>query len=221
MSDTLLLRLRHITRSYGERSVLRGVDLDIHRGQMIGIRGRSGSGKSTLARILVGLDTGFSGERLVGDHGSRRCAHLVFQDSMQSLNPHVALKWSLTEAAVAPGSLWDVVRGSRRSEGKIADALTEVGLSQHLLDVKPSQLSGGQRQRAALARALLSGARLLVFDEPVASLDPSVQARILNLLVRIRADRGPAMVVISHDHAVLEYLCDTVYDLDGGTLCVR
>ena len=221
MSDSLILSLRRVCRFYGERGVLRGVDLDIRDGEVIGIRGRSGSGKSTLARILVGLDDGFSGERSLHSSDRRRATHLVFQDSMQSLNPYIALKWSLSEAAVAPGSLSDVLRGPRRMREKLADALTEVGLPEHLLDVRPPQLSGGQRQRAALARALLSGARLLVLDEPVASLDPSVQARILNLLVRIRADRGPAMVVISHDHSVLEYLCDTVYDLDGGVLCVR
>ncbi len=221
MSSAPVLSLRGVSRSYGDHEVLRGVDLDIYDGAVIGVRGRSGSGKSTLARILVGLDDGFSGERSAYGSDGQRCAHLVFQDSLQSLNPRIALKWSLAEAAVAPASLLDVLRGPRRVREKIVDALTEVGLPQHLLDVRPPQLSGGQRQRAALARALLSGARLLVLDEPVASLDPSVQARILNLLVRIRADRGPAMVVISHDHSVLEYLCDTVYDLDGGVLCVR
>lgn len=206
-----VLELRGVRRVYDDQVVLDGIDLEIPLGVMYGVRGESGSGKSTLARIIAGLDREYSGTRRGGD------AHLVFQDSLQALNPRIRLSWSLAEAA-SDGSLRDTWRILHRNRDRLTDALTEVGLPHDLLDRRPGRLSGGQRQRAAIARALLSHARLIVLDEPVAALDPSVQARILNLLVRLHRHRALSIVVISHDHAVLDYLCDRQYHLQGGRL---
>lgn len=224
-----LIRVSGLSRSFGSQSVLKDVSLTVRSGERVGIRGASGSGKTTLAAILAGLDTGFEGTRV--------CApgvpHLVMQDSLQSLNPRLAVKWSLAEARAAAvrnqsdrsvqaahGSRFRPLLSTilRRDYQRIADALTEVGLSEDLLNARPGQLSGGQRQRVAIARALLSGAHVLILDEPVAALDPSIQARILNLLQRISVDTRLGMVIISHDHDVLDFLCERQLQLQGGRL---
>lgn len=207
------VELSGICRAFGSLSVLDQLNFALAPGERVGIRGASGSGKSTLAAILAGLDEGFTGTRRV----EQGALHLVMQDSLQSLNPRIRVRWSLAEACAA-GQGGSLIRHRRDQHGTLRDALTEVGLSGDLLDLRPGRLSGGQRQRVAIARALLSGARVLVLDEPVAALDPSVQARILNLLQRIAPLRNLGMIVISHDHDVLDFLCERQLHLQGGRL---
>lgn len=218
---TDLLTLRDVSRTFDGREVLRDLSLDVRAGDAIGIRGASGSGKSTLARIISGIDTEFDGTRIL----HTTSVHMMFQDSLQSFNPRIPLYWSLHEAWLAGRDALQLrLTGRDASElrlpfpAALARALHHVGLPAPLARRRPGQLSGGQRQRAALARALLSGAELLVLDEPVAALDPSVQARVLNVLTTLVAEERFAMIMISHDHAVLAHTCKDEYLLDGGSL---
>ncbi|MBU8544336.1 MULTISPECIES: dipeptide ABC transporter ATP-binding protein [Roseomonadaceae] len=180
-----------------------GVSLRIAPGEALGLVGESGSGKSTLARAAVGLVVPTAGMiRVFGQdpaeaRGRRqmaRAVQMVFQDAAGSLNPRLTIAQILAEPlavhALAPP-------GARRTHAR--RLLEEVGLAEAHLDRYPHQLSGGQRQRVAIARALAVDPRLLVCDEPVSALDMTVQAQVLDLLGRIRRERGLALLFIGHD----------------------
>jgi oligopeptide/dipeptide ABC transporter ATP-binding protein len=208
--DVLAARLRHTER------VLRavdGVDLQVARGEALGLVGESGSGKSTLARALAGLQPVDSGEiRLDGrplparrSRDDHRRIQMVFQDPYSSLNPRMTVGSML-------GELLRVHHVVPRPEiaAESGQLLTMVGLDPGALTRYPRQFSGGQRQRVAIARALALRPDLLIADEPVSSLDVSVQATILNLLRDLRAELGLALLLIAHNLAVVRHLCDRV-----------
>ncbi|MGK7870851.1 dipeptide ABC transporter ATP-binding protein [Falsiroseomonas sp. E2-1-a20] len=180
-----------------------GVSFSIAPGEALGLVGESGSGKSTIARAAVGLVAPASGTIRVFGHdpaessGRRamaRAVQMVFQDAAGSLNPRLTIAQILAEP-LAVHALAPPTQRSARAQR----LLEEVGLSALHLDRYPHQLSGGQRQRVAIARALAVDPRLLVCDEPVSALDMTVQAQVLDLLGRIRRERGLALLFIGHD----------------------
>src|SRR6516225_9300611 len=184
---TLGLR-RHVT-------ALDEVDLTLHEGDVFGLVGESGSGKSTLAQVimrLVDVTDGtirYRGEDItkLSPRDLRRVRariQMVFQDTHSSLNPRKTVRQALTD----PLRMCRVERKHQRD--RILDLLDQVGLSARLLDRYPHELSGGQRQRVGIARALTMNPELLIADEPVSSLDVSLQAQILNLLVGLRRQLG-------------------------------
>jgi peptide/nickel transport system ATP-binding protein len=193
-----------------------GVSFDVRRGEILGIVGESGCGKSTTARLILRLiepDDGevhFEGQDTltassVELKAFRRQVQMVFQDPYSSLNPRMNI-----EDAVAFNAL---VHGYSRSEAraKAWDVLHKVGLRAEQFGRRyPHELSGGQRQRVNIARALVLDPKLVVLDEPVSSLDKSVQAQVLNLLQNLKSDLGLTYVFISHDLHVIEYLSDRV-----------
>ena len=178
-------------------------------GEFVGLVGESGSGKSTIARLILGLDAPTSGT--IARDGA---AQIVFQDPSSALNPRRRVETLVTQALEA--GRWRVPAGERRA--RAAALLRETGLSIDLAPRYPRQLSGGQRQRVNIARALGTTPRLLVADEIVSGLDVALQAQIIELLMRLRAEHGIALVFISHDLAVVRALCERVIVLQGGEI---
>jgi peptide/nickel transport system ATP-binding protein len=236
MTATLLL-LRNLRKTYrlrrGFLDRLRGrsrdvnavdnVTLPIPRGAILGLVGESGCGKSTLARLMVGLarptdgDVVWNGTALPALSGQgrrefRAGVQMVFQDTQSSLNPRKRIRTTLTEALAAHG----VARSER--DARIGLLLDQVGIDPQFLGRFPHELSGGQRQRIGIARALAMEPSLLVADEPVSSLDVSLQGQIINLLRELNASLGLTIVLISHDLAVVARICDQVAVMYGGQI---
>ena len=203
-------------------TAVNNVGFTLHENEFVGIVGESGSGKSTVARILCGLEAPSQGEvviagRNVSDGGAVSRAHqrahvqMVFQDPQSALNPRRRVASIVTQALEAAGEGTYAERLAR------AEALlSEIGLPPEAATRFPAQLSGGQRQRVNIARALCATPRILIADEIVSGLDVSVQAQLLNLLMRLRRQRGFSMLFISHDLSVVRCLCDRVLVMYRG-----
>ena len=194
---------------------LRQVSLDLAPGETLGIVGESGCGKSTLARCMAGLEAPdggeilWQGEPLAAVASGRvraRRIQMVFQDPYASLNPRMSLA-ALLDEVLAVHEL-AATRAERRD--KVDELLTTVGLAPRLKDRLPHALSGGQRQRVSIARALAVSPEVLIADEPVSSLDASIQAQIINLLEDLRERRKIALVFISHDLNVVRHISDRI-----------
>jgi oligopeptide/dipeptide ABC transporter ATP-binding protein len=226
--DQPLLEARGVTVHFGlERSALArirgeramrvhavdGVDLAVWRGEALGLVGESGSGKTTVARALLGLVEPTAGEiRFEGrvlaprrERAERRRVQMVFQDPYSSLNPRMTVGDTLRELLRTHRL---VPRG--QVDARCRDLLDLVGLGSDALGAYPRQFSGGQRQRVAIARAIALEPDVLVADEPVSSLDVSVQATILNLLKDLQRELGLTLLLIAHNLAVVRHLCDRV-----------
>jgi peptide/nickel transport system ATP-binding protein len=199
------------------------VSLALHEGEVLGLVGESGSGKSTLAHLLVRLTDSTSGViRYRGQDITdatprelrplRRCMQLVFQDSQSSLNPRKTVGRALVDALRLSGL------ESARRQRHAAELLSRVGLDATFSDRYPHELSGGQRQRVGIARALAMRPEVLVADEPVSSLDVSLQAQILNLLMDLRRELGLTMMFISHDLAVVNAISSRVGVMYAGRI---
>ena len=218
-----LLSVRHVTRRFGTVQALADADLDIPDAPGgIGIIGESGSGKTTLARILLGLlepDEGevvFRGAPLgrLGRGGQRQFraqVQPVFQDGNEALDPRMSVRASILEALSVTGRV-----GKAAREGAVAELLTDVGLDPALAQRFPHELSGGQRQRVIIARALAVRPKVLILDEPTSALDVTVQARILDLLDRLRDEHQLGMLLITHNLAVVQRLCGTAHVMFAG-----
>ncbi|QDB78556.1 ABC transporter ATP-binding protein [Georgenia wutianyii] len=218
-----VLRAGGLTRRYrlpggGAVDALDDVDLLVRRGEALGVVGESGSGKSTLARMLVAAEEPDAGQvELLGEPWSglperrrrprRHLVRLVPQDPLASFDPRWTAGKVLTAAVRAAGS-----------DRSPAELLELVRLPQAVLHRRPRAMSGGQRQRLAIARALAADPAVLVLDEPVSALDVTVQAAILDLLVDLQERTGTALVLISHDLAVVRRVCRSVAVMQGGRI---
>jgi ABC-type glutathione transport system ATPase component len=205
-------------------TAVRDVSLDVRRDEVLGLVGESGSGKSTLGRMAIGLIRPTSGGVTVLGRdilsmpraelrAYRRRMQMVFQDSSNSLNPRMTLAELLEEPYRVQGLYTPAERSARARA--VAD---EVGLAREWMGRLPHEFSGGQRQRVSIARALALEPELIVADEPVSALDVSVQARVLNLLKDIQQARSLSMLFVSHDMAVVEFMCDRVAVLEQGAV---
>ena len=191
------------------------VSLYIGKGEVLGLVGESGCGKSTLGRIIAGISPPTAGAATIAGKdvmGGRRKAtkattrvQMVFQDPFASLNPRLRTGDIIAEGPIAHG----LVR-KPEARGYVETWLAAVGLARDAADRYPHQFSGGQRQRIAIARALAMRPDVLVCDEPVASLDVSIQAQIINLFLKLRREFGLTMLFISHDLGVVRHISDRV-----------
>ena len=228
----ILLDVQHLSHVFklGKHLSLKAVDdvsFQIEKGEIFGLVGESGSGKSTVARCIMNIYKPTAGQILY--HGINICdprafrmhhkmleadRQIIFQDSASSLNNRMTVADIIAE----PMHIHRIKppRGSLRAEA--AFQLSYVGMDASYLDKYPTELSGGQRQRVAIARALSMEPELLVADEPVASLDVSIQAQIINLLRHCNREHGCSMLFIAHDLSMVEYLCHRVGVMYHGKL---
>lgn len=198
-----------LSKSFGGVPAVVDASFRVTQGQTLGIVGESGSGKTTLARMIVGVETPETGSlRWTGELR----VQLVHQNPLGAFDPRWSIGRSLREGLEAGG----VPRAQRA--GKVAELLAEVGLAPELADRRPSALSGGQRQRAAIARALAADPEVLVLDEPVSALDPSVRERVLRLLARLQQERELTMILVSHDLDVVGAVADRVLVMQDGRI---
>jgi peptide/nickel transport system ATP-binding protein len=235
ISDRLVLQVQGLEKHYAVGrglftrgrtvSAVKHASFAIAENEFVALVGESGSGKSTIAKLLVGLEQPTSGRILLNGEDlteatTRGAAlraislQIVFQDPQSALNPRRRVASIVTQAMEAGSrhASWE----ERRA--RTAELLAEVGLSADLAGRLPGQLSGGQRQRVNIARALCNIPKILIADEIVSGLDVSIQAQLLNLLARLRAELGFAMLFISHDLSVVRHLCSRVLVMYRGEI---
>jgi oligopeptide/dipeptide ABC transporter ATP-binding protein len=210
------VRQGFLRRTSGYLQAVDGVDLDIFRGETVGLVGESGCGKSTLGRTLLRLleptegEITFDGVDIVGlgpraMKDMRRHMQIVFQDSVGSLDPRMKVGDLIAEGLS--------IHGITNRQGRkqiVREMLGRVGMPPEAADRYPHQFSGGQRQRIGLARALVLQPKLVVADEPVSALDVSIQSQVLNLLVELKKEFDLTYVFVAHDLAVVGYISDRV-----------
>lgn len=233
MEKEVLIKLEEVTKKYkafeglfrGSSTVVTAADrisVDIVRGRSLGIVGESGSGKTTLAKMISDIIKPDSGKVLFHSRDInslsgadymhyRKNVQVVFQDPYTSLNPKLTIFSAMKDALKVHG-----IQGDPREV--CAKYMKMVGLEPEHLDRYPHEFSGGQRQRISIARALSLEPEIIIADEPVSSLDVSVQAQILNLMKKLKVDNNVTFILISHDLAVVSFLCDDVAVMQNGEM---
>jgi oligopeptide transport system ATP-binding protein len=221
----LLLRVRDLRVEFGPRAAVWDVEFDLYAGETLGLVGESGSGKSTLARAILRLVRARRGSilwcgqdlRACGSEALRRLRRdlqIVFQDPLASLDPRMTIGESIGE----PLQIFEPKLQPPARKARISEMLERVGLSADMIGRYPHEFSGGQCQRIGIARAMILRPRLLICDEPVSSLDVSIQGQIVNLLLDLQRDAGTAMLFISHNLALVRHLSHRVLVMFSGTL---
>jgi oligopeptide transport system ATP-binding protein len=220
-----LLSVRNLVVHFGAFPAVQDVTFDLRPGETLGLVGESGSGKSTLARAILRLIPATSGSIFVGGENllscrpadlrrRRRDLQMVFQDPLASLTPRMSVGTALAE----PLKIHEPTLSAPLRAARVAQMLERVGLSPAMAGRHPHEFSGGQCQRIGIARAMILRPKLLVCDEPVSSLDVSIQGQIVNLLVDLQKELGTAMLFISHNLAVIRHLSHRVLVIYRGRL---
>lgn len=198
---------------------LNGVSFDIYAGEIFGLVGESGCGKSTLARAVMGMYKPSKGE-IYYNNQCISCPHIskelkktlqremqiIFQDSSVALNPRMSIEDCIAE----PFDIHKLFQNKKERREQVIKLLNMVGLNSALLEKIPAEISGGQKQRVCIARALALEPKVIIADEPVSSLDVSIQAQIINLFIKLCKEIGFSLFFIAHDLSMVQYLCDRV-----------
>ena len=220
--DVPMIQIRGLTKSYGDHTVLKGIDFEVDASQVVVVIGPSGSGKSTFLRCCNGLEVpeggsiDICGKRLI-DNGTmlpeselnhlRQQVGMVFQSF--NLFPHLSVLHNIT---VGPRMLSG--KSKHETETEARELLQKVGLA-HKADAMPASLSGGQKQRVAIARALAMRPKVMLFDEPTSALDPELVGEVLQVM-KLLAKEGMTMLVVTHEMGFAREVADVVVVMDGG-----
>jgi oligopeptide/dipeptide ABC transporter ATP-binding protein len=225
-----ILKAEHLSKSFGRRGdpvhrpALGDVSISLGRGEILGLVGESGSGKSTLARCLNLIERPDSGRVMLDGieltalsrrklRSHRRRVQIIFQDPYASLNPRLTVGSTLAEVLRIHGLAQQAAISAR-----VRELLDLVGLPADSVQRFPREFSGGQRQRVCIARALAAEPEVLVADEAVSALDVSIQAQVLNLIMKLREELGLTMLFISHDLHVVRIVAPTIAVMFGGRI---
>ena len=203
-----MISVAHLGVTFSGSTAVDDVSFSVAEGESFGLVGESGSGKSTILRTMVGLNRHWTGTITINGLDARaarqrdlaRVVQMVFQDPYGSLHPRYTIGQQIAE----PMRINKMPDPDRRA----AELLELIGLGSRFQFRFPHELSGGQRQRVAIARALALNPRIMLLDEPTSALDVSIQAEILNLLNRLRRELNLTFVIVSHDLAVVSYMCE-------------
>ncbi len=203
-----MINVHDLSVTFGPNYAVRNTSFRVAEGESFGLVGESGSGKSTILRTIVGLNRHWTGSievdgldpRTTRQRDLARHVQMVFQDPYSSLHPRYAIGHQIAEPMR--------INGIEHPERRTTELLDLIGLDPRFAFRYPHELSGGQRQRVSIARALSLSPRILLLDEPTSALDVSIQAEILNLLNKLRRELNITFVLVSHDLAVVSYMCD-------------
>ena len=228
----VLLKVSNLKKYYNSGSLfqkkktlkaLDGVSFELHRGETLGIVGESGCGKSTLAKSVIRLIEPTSGEIILGDKDFRKLSgqnlkearkhiKMIFQDPYSSLNPGMTVNEIIGEPLDIAKAYKDIEERNK----KIENTMETVGLDLSWKNRFPHEFSGGQRQRIGIAKAIILNPDIVICDEPVSALDVSIQAKIINLLLRLQRELNISYIFISHDLSVVRHIADRVMVMYGG-----
>ncbi|MFH1380378.1 MAG: ATP-binding cassette domain-containing protein [bacterium] len=230
-----IIRVEHVSKKFKYGSLIQfkesrlltavdDVNFSIQEGSVLGLVGESGSGKTTLGKILAGFyepDTGtiYYYDKLITSlplRHRRRNIQMIFQDPFSSINPKLTVGLQLSEAVIQ--GKWEIPLGRLEITENVKHYLDIVGLSPKIIHSYPHQFSGGELQRIIIARALAMQPKLIIADEPVSSLDLSIQAQILNLLKDLKYNFDLSYLFISHDLAVISYMADNILVMKDGVI---
>lgn len=221
----MFLQVKNLNKSYSigkffskeKKEILKNISFDVKEGEIFSIVGQSGAGKSTIGKILLGIEKEDSGEIVfLGRPLEKRKVQeiqMVFQDPYSSLNPAMKIGSILEEPLKVNG-----VKDKNERRRRVKAMLKEIGLDENSEDKYPSELSGGQRQRVVIGAAMILNPKLVVCDEPVASLDLSIQNQILNLIRKFNREYRTTFIFISHDLGVVYNISDRVLLLYKGEI---
>ena len=212
----MLLTVENLTKVYIKKKILNNVSFSIKKGKILGVLGKSGAGKSTIGKILLQLSrptTGtilFEGKAL--SEVPRKDIQAIFQDPYSALNPSLKIGEILEEPLIANG----VFQKKEERRKKVEETLVKVGLLESDYEKYPEELSGGQQQRVCIAGAIILSPKLIICDEPIASLDLAIQVQILDLIQKINQEEGISFIFITHNLPAVYRIADRILLLYRG-----